>query len=68
MHLIVCRNVFVYFNKHLQNLALSRFAESLIHGGFLCLGTRDELQGSPAAAGFVEVDKKARIYKRVVRT
>ena len=44
MHLVLCRNVLIYFNRDLQNRALGLFTESLVHGGFLCLGTKEDLQ------------------------
>ena len=35
MNLICCRNVLIYFDKTLQDQVLSKFSESLRHGGFL---------------------------------
>ena len=67
MHLIVCRNVLIYFNRDLQNRALTLFAESLVNGGFLCIGNREDLAFSSVASDFEVVDRAARIYKRVVR-
>ncbi len=43
MNLICCRNVLIYFDKTLQDHVLSRFTESLRHGGFLCLGNKETL-------------------------
>ena len=68
MHLVVCRNVLIYFNRELQDRVLTLFAESLVHGGFLCIGTKEDLQFSSVAPLFDVVDAKARIYKRNVRT
>ena len=65
MHLIACRNVLIYFNQELQNRVLKIFAESLVHGGFLCLGTKESLAFSAVARDFEEVDGKAKIYKKV---
>ena len=64
MHLIFCRNVLIYFNYDLQNRALGLFTESLVHGGFLCLGTKEDLQFSDFSDRYEPVDKKARIYKK----
>jgi chemotaxis protein methyltransferase CheR len=66
MHLVICRNVLIYFNRELQDRVLSLFSESLVNGGFLCLGTKEDLRFSPAAREFEEVDRKARVYKRVM--
>ncbi|MEI6389015.1 MAG: CheR family methyltransferase [Spirochaetota bacterium] len=65
MHLIVCRNVLIYFDQDLQDRVLSLFAQSLVNGGFLCIGTKEDLQFSSVARNFVEVDREARIYKLV---
>lgn len=65
MHFVMCRNVLIYFNQDLQNRALRMFADSLVHGGFLCLGTRESLAFSTVASDFEEVDSEAKIYKKV---
>ncbi len=67
MHMVVCRNVLIYFNRELQDRVLSLFAESLVNGGFLCIGTHEDLQFSAVADAFEEVDRAARIYRRVVK-
>jgi len=65
MQLVFCRNVLIYFDRELQDRALGLFAESLVRGGFLCLGTREDLQFSAVADAFEIVDRPARIYKKV---
>lgn len=67
MHLIVCRNVLIYFNTELQNQVLELFTESLERGGYLCLGDKETLSFSSVADRFVAVDEKARIYKKRVQ-
>lgn len=64
MHVVVCRNVLIYFNRELQNRALGLFTESLVHGGFLCLGSKEDLQFSAVAERYEVADQKARIYKK----
>jgi chemotaxis protein methyltransferase CheR len=64
MHLIFCRNVLIYFNRELQDRALGLFTESLVHGGFLCLGTKEDLQFSNFSLWYDIADAKARIYKK----
>ena len=63
-HLVFCRNVLIYFNQELKNRALGLFTDSLVHGGFLCLGTREDLWLTDATGHYGLVDKKAQIYKR----
>jgi chemotaxis protein methyltransferase CheR len=62
-HLILCRNVLIYFNNALQDRTLGLFRDSLVRGGFLCLGTRENIDFSPAAGGFTDVDNALRIYQ-----
>jgi chemotaxis protein methyltransferase CheR len=62
-HLILCRNVLIYFNNTLQDHTLALFRKSLVRGGFLCLGTRENIDFSPAAASFADIDAGLRIYQ-----
>lgn len=39
--LVLCRNVFIYFDAPLRQCALRLFAESLTRGGYLLLGARE---------------------------
>jgi chemotaxis protein methyltransferase CheR len=67
MHLIFCRNVLIYFDKELQERALGLFTESLVRGGFLCLGSKESLDSTRVRDAYDAVDAKARIFrKRVV--
>ncbi|MEN6622781.1 MAG: protein-glutamate O-methyltransferase CheR [Smithella sp.] len=64
MHLIMCRNVLIYFDRTLQNRVLKLFEESLVYGGYLGLGTKEILRFSAVSDNFDSVDKNARIYKK----
>jgi chemotaxis protein methyltransferase CheR len=64
MNLIFCRNVLIYFNRQLQNRALRLFTDSLLRGGFLILGTKEDLQFSEVADEYEIVNREARIYKK----
>jgi chemotaxis protein methyltransferase CheR len=64
MHLILCRNVLIYFNKELQNRALKLFRDSLARGGFLCLGSKESLLFSDVQTDLKPIDEKARIYQK----
>jgi chemotaxis protein methyltransferase CheR len=67
MHLIFCRNVLIYFDKTLQNRVLNLFNESLNHGSFLCLGTKETLEFSQVVDSFKTIDGRARIYQKRTR-
>lgn len=64
MHLIFCRNVLIYFDRKLQDRVLNLFADSLNHGGFLCLGTKETVEFSEASSKFKAVDPLFRIYQK----
>lgn len=63
-HLILCRNVLIYFTNTLQNHVLSLFRDSLVRNGFLCLGNRENLDFAPVAGDFTAVNARDRIYRK----
>ena len=63
-HLILCRNVLIYFGNALQDRALGLFRDSLVRGGFLCLGNKESLEFAPAGRAFTAVNGAARIFRR----
>ena len=64
MHLVLCRNVMIYFDTVLQNKVLNLFSDSLTNGGFLCLGTKESLQFSEVENKFVTFSEKEKIYRK----
>jgi chemotaxis protein methyltransferase CheR len=65
--LVSCRNVLIYFNRHLQDRALGLFHDSLSHRGFLGLGSKETLDFSAYAARFEPVSRPERLYRRLGR-
>jgi len=63
-HLILCRNVMIYFNKELQERVMGLFYESLVHGGFLCLGMKESLLFSKYQDKFKVIDRKHKIFQK----
>jgi len=61
--LILCRNVLIYFTRSLQDRVLTLFADSLVRGGYLVLGAKENLQFSNCAGKFDTVDTTSRIYR-----
>jgi len=43
MHVIFCRNVLIYLGDELRVGVLERLSDSLVSGGFLCLGKSERL-------------------------
>ena len=67
MHVVFCRNVFIYFAPELRTRVVSKFAHSLCAGGFLCLGSSEQLPRSALPAQFTELAAGERIYRHVAR-
>lgn len=66
MHMVVCRNVLIYFNRELQNRVLELFYSSLVNGGILCLGSKETIEFTSVEDRFEEIDRKARIFRKRV--
>ena len=64
VHLVLCRNVLIYFEKELQNKVQKLFHESLINGGILCLGSKESLRFTELYGQYTELDNKQRIFKK----
>lgn len=64
VNLLICRNVLIYFNKELQNKVINLFSESLIKGGFLGLGSKENIMLADANEQFEIIDSKEKIFKK----
>jgi chemotaxis protein methyltransferase CheR len=65
-HLILCRNVLIYFDRTLQQRVHGLFDDSLVPLGLLALGARESLVGSSLEGRYEAVDPEVRIYRKVV--
>lgn len=64
LHLIVCRNVIIYFTRETQERLFDRFHELLLPGGFLVLGKVETLLGKSREL-FAPVSSRDRIFRRL---
>ena len=65
-HLILCRNVMIYFDGELRNRVLELLHESLVMFGVLGLGQRESLRFTPRQECYQPlVDPSVRLYRRV---
>jgi chemotaxis protein methyltransferase CheR len=64
MHLIMCRNVLIYFNRELQNRVFGLFYDSLCDGGFLCLGSKESIRLSSYSDSFEDLVREEKIYRK----
>jgi chemotaxis protein methyltransferase CheR len=64
VHLILCRNVLIYFNRELQDRAVGLFRDALCRKGFLCIGSKESLRFSAHASDFEAIDAEHRIFRK----
>jgi chemotaxis protein methyltransferase CheR len=64
-HVIVCRNVMIYFDKALQDRVHHLFYESLGRLGVLGLGHKESLGFTPFEDRFEVIDQDERLYRKV---
>ncbi|MDD5758245.1 MAG: protein-glutamate O-methyltransferase CheR [Desulfobulbaceae bacterium] len=64
MHLVLCRNVLIYFDKTLQEKVLGLFDDSLINNGFLCLGNKESLRFFSRATNYTELAPHMKVYQK----
>jgi chemotaxis protein methyltransferase CheR len=67
MHLVLCRNVIIYFGPELRGRVFAKLTGSLAPGGFLALGAEERLPSpavAPTAVGLAEFAPAARIYRQ----
>ena len=64
-HVILCRNVMIYFNTKLQSHVHHLLYESLVMFGILGLGAKETLKFSPHENAYEEIDKTAKLYRRI---
>lgn len=64
-HVILCRNVMIYFNPTLRDRVLGLLYESLIRFGILGLGMKESVTFTPFADAYEEVAPNVRLYRRI---
>lgn len=63
-HLILCRNVMIYFNQDLRRRVLELMHQSLSRFGVMGLGTQETLRFSPLERHYTELEPGSRLYRR----
>jgi len=64
-HVILCRNVLIYFNKTLQKKVHHLFYESLGMFGILGLGDKESILYTEEADSYEEIVKNQKLYKKI---
>lgn len=60
-HMILCRNVIIYFEREVQEMLFTKFYDALAPGGFLVLGKVESIFGR-AAALFKPFAQRERVF------
>ena len=63
-HVIMCRNVLIYFNDELRQRVLTLFSDSLSAFGYLGLGSKESLRFSQVCSCFEQVGSE-KIYRKI---
>lgn len=66
MHMIICRNVLIYFDRKLQNRVLTMFTDSLQAGGILALGSKESLQYATDYGKYKVWNESFRVFQKKV--
>jgi len=64
-HVIVCRNVMIYFDRSLQGRVFQLFHDSLIRFGVLALGHKETIRYSGFENRYEELDGVEKLWRRV---
>lgn len=64
-HVILCRNVLIYFDKSLQSKVHQLFHDSLGPLGILGLGDKETILNKEIADSYEPINKKQKLYKKV---
>jgi chemotaxis protein methyltransferase CheR len=64
-HVILCRNVMIYFDKVLQKHVHQLFLDSLFTEGVLALGSKETMRFTGYERNYEQVDSSQKIYRKV---
>src|SRR5918912_1557480 len=64
-HVIVCRNVMIYFDKSLQDRVHRLFYESLAPFGVLGLGHKESIHFTPLEDRYEELDAQEKLFRKL---
>ena len=65
VHVILCRNVMIYFDRALQSRVHQLFHESLPMYGILALGSKESLRFTGVEDSYEELCAREKIYRKI---
>ncbi|ADU30453.1 CheR family methyltransferase [Evansella cellulosilytica] len=66
-HVILCRNVLIYFNNQLKTRVYQLFNQSLSENGIICFGNKETITDHTALSFFNELDSSEKIYVKTTK-
>jgi len=64
LHVVLCRNYFIYCTPEYQNNLLGIFTHSLIPGGFLAIGNKENISFCDDFKKYMVFNKKEKIFQK----
>lgn len=64
-HVIICRNVMIYFNTALQNRVHELFYNSLVYSGILGMGKKEDIAFTSHSSCYEEMDSNEKLYRKM---
>lgn len=64
LHLVLCRNYFIYCTPEYQNNLLGLFTKSLIPGGFLAIGNKENISFCNDFNKYVVFNKNEKVFQK----
>jgi chemotaxis protein methyltransferase CheR len=64
-HLILCRNVLIYFDKFLQDRVIQLFYDSLEMLGYLALGNKESIRFTNVYQNFKQLENREKIWRKI---
>jgi chemotaxis protein methyltransferase CheR len=64
-HVVLCRNVLIYFGRRLQDHVHALLHESLVLFGVLALGRRETIRFSRVEQCYEELDAREKLYRKI---
>lgn len=63
-HLLLCRNVMIYFNRSLEARVHNLLYDSLVRFGVLALGDKESLRFTPHEKDYEQLDAREKLYRK----
>jgi chemotaxis protein methyltransferase CheR len=64
-HVVLCRNVMIYFNQSLQRRVHNLIYQSLMLSGVLGMGQKESLRLTPQESKYEELDPTEKLYRKI---